>query len=77
MSLLEQKHSEELRLLQLQLTKASHQIQELETRLTAHDKRSSTLAERLHGVMENQWREALNVISSPSGNVSLKNQESK
>ncbi|XP_034244811.1 uncharacterized protein LOC117647240 isoform X2 [Thrips palmi] len=65
-SLLEQKHSEELRLMQLQLTKASRQIQELETRLAAHEKRSSTIAERLHGVMENQWREALNIISSPN-----------
>lgn len=67
-SLLEQKHSEELRLMQLQLTKASRQIQELETRLAAHEKRSSMIAERLHGVMENQWREALNIISSPNEN---------
>lgn len=65
-SLLEQKHAEELRLMQLQLTKASRQIQELETRLAAHEKRSSKIAERLHGVMENQWREALNIISSPN-----------
>lgn len=55
--------------MQLQLTKASRQIQELETRLSAHEKRSSTIAERLHGVMENQWREALNIISSPNENV--------
>jgi len=57
--------------MQLQLTKASRQIQELETRLAAHEKRSSTIAERLHGVMENQWREALNIISSPNENVCI------
>lgn len=63
-SLLEQKHSEELRLMQLQLAKASRQIQDQEKRLAAYEKRSSSLAERLHGVMENQWREALNILSS-------------
>lgn len=65
-SLLEQKHAEELRLMQLQLAKATRQIKDLESRLAAYEKRSSTLAERLHGVMENQWREALNIISSPN-----------
>ncbi|KAK3925427.1 Centrobin [Frankliniella fusca] len=62
-SLLEQKHSEELRLMQLQHAKALRQIQDLENHLAAHEKRSSSLAERLHAVMENQWREALNIIS--------------
>lgn len=82
-SLLEQKHSEELRLVQLQLAKAARQIQDQESRLAAHEKRSSTLAERLHGVMESQWREALNIISNPndssgrSDSVALKPEKQK
>lgn len=56
--------------MQLQLAKAARQIEELQSRLTAYEKRSSNLAERLHGVMENQWREALNILSSPNDTVS-------
>ena len=58
--------------MQLQLAKATRQIEELQNRLAAFEKRSSTIAERLHGVMENQWREALNILSNPNDSVSSK-----
>jgi len=69
-ALLEQRHAEELRLAHLQKTEAEQNVLELRKRLEEHEANASHLAQRLHGIMQNQWREALSVVSVPK--VTLK-----
>nr|CAD7403061.1 unnamed protein product [Timema poppensis] len=57
--LLEEKHHEEQQLLQLQ-------VSQLQAKLSHFDSQRTEIVERLHGVMETQWKEALRVISGGS-----------
>ncbi|KAL1506109.1 hypothetical protein ABEB36_005535 [Hypothenemus hampei] len=68
--LLEQKHQEETRLYQMQLSQKEKEIENLQSKLAALPEKRVEIAKQLQKVMENQWNEALKMIgdSSPSMN---------
>ncbi|XP_003699036.1 spindle pole body component 110 [Apis florea] len=62
-NLLEEKHKEEKRLCELQLAEALQKSSFLESQLNSQRATKSQLAEQLHSVMQNQWQQALQIIS--------------
>lgn len=66
MRLLEEKHNEEIQLYQLQLTKANQELSKLQTQLQQHRANKSEIIEKLHSVMETQWKEALRIVGGNS-----------
>ncbi|XP_067000630.2 uncharacterized protein [Anabrus simplex] len=68
--LLEEKHKEELQLYKLQLTQATQQISQLQVRLQSYSNKKTEIVEKLQGVMEAQWKEALRIIGGSSPVVS-------
>ena len=62
-NLLEEKHKEEKRLCEIQLAQAMQKSSMLETQLNTQKTSKNQLAEQLHSVMQNQWQQALRIIS--------------
>ncbi|XP_017759440.1 PREDICTED: uncharacterized protein LOC108550251 [Eufriesea mexicana] len=62
-NLLEEKHKEEKRLCELQLAEALQKSSFLESQLHSQRATKSQLAEQLHSVMQQQWQQALQIIS--------------
>lgn len=60
---MEEKHKEEKRLCELQLAEALQKSSFLESQLNSQRATKSQLAEQLHSVMQNQWQQALQIIS--------------
>lgn len=69
MQLLEEKHKEEVRLYQIQLSQNEQQIQSLEARFQRQEDRRVQIAQQLHKVMEAQWVEALKIINNTKSPV--------
>ncbi|XP_017109397.2 centrobin [Drosophila bipectinata] len=65
LSLIQEKHHEEVELYRLQLANASKKIDELELKLSCYKTKRADIAEKLHGVMEAQWQQALAILTSP------------
>jgi predicted nucleic acid-binding Zn-ribbon protein len=68
-TLLDEKHKEEVALYQLKLANSSRTIQELEEKLSSYQSKRADMAEKLHSVMETQWKKALEILTSPSSVV--------
>ncbi|KAH8373974.1 hypothetical protein KR200_006015 [Drosophila serrata] len=68
LNLIQEKHSEEVELYRLQLANASKKIEEMELKLGCYKTKRADIAEKLHGVMEAQWQQALAILTSPSQN---------
>jgi hypothetical protein len=66
LQLLEEKHMEELQLYKLQLAQTAQQASHLEAKLQGYNSRKSEMVEKLHSVMETQWKEALRIVSGNS-----------
>ncbi|XP_076258236.1 uncharacterized protein LOC143195172 isoform X1 [Rhynchophorus ferrugineus] len=65
--LLEQKHQEEIRLFEIQVSQYKKEMNNLQTKLANLPEKRAQIAKQLQKVMENQWNEALKMISgSPS-----------
>lgn len=63
-NLLEEKHKEEKRLCELRLSQNMKKSSFLEAKLSAQQKAKSRIAEQLHSLMEKQWKQAVQIISS-------------
>ncbi|XP_011301806.1 centrobin isoform X2 [Fopius arisanus] len=63
-NLLEEKHKEEKRLFELRLSQNVKKSNFLEAKLSAQQAAKSRIAEQLHSLMEKQWKQALQIISS-------------
>ncbi|KAH8235190.1 hypothetical protein KR032_010084 [Drosophila birchii] len=68
LNLIQEKHSEEVELYRLQLVNASKKINEMDLKLGSYKTKRADIAEKLHGVMEAQWQQALAILTSPSQN---------
>ncbi|XP_017134878.1 ankyrin repeat domain-containing protein 26 [Drosophila miranda] len=68
LNLIQEKHDEEVELYRLQLGNASKKIDELELKLSFYKNKRADIAEKLHGVMEAQWQQALAILTSPTQN---------
>ncbi|XP_068142092.1 centrobin [Drosophila tropicalis] len=66
LNLIQEKHSEEVELYRLQSANAAKKIDELELKLSCYKTKRADIAEKLHGVMEAQWQQALAILTSPS-----------
>ncbi|CAD7002916.1 unnamed protein product [Ceratitis capitata] len=66
LNLLQEKQKEEVELYRIQLANATKKIEDLDTKLNAYKTKRSIIAEKLHGVMEDQWQKALEILTSPS-----------
>lgn len=62
--LLEERHKEEVRLYQAQLSQNEQQMQNLQTKFQQHQERKVQIAQQLHKVMEAQWIEALKILNN-------------
>lgn len=62
--LLEEKHKEEVRLYQVQLSQNEQQIQNMQMKFQQQQERKGQLVQQLHKVMEAQWIEALKIINN-------------
>ncbi|KAH8345643.1 hypothetical protein KR067_000179 [Drosophila pandora] len=71
LSLIQEKHHEEVELYRLQLANASKKIDELELKLSCYKTKRADIAEKLHGVMEAQWQQALAILTSPGQNSQI------
>ncbi|BFF98468.1 centrobin [Drosophila madeirensis] len=69
LNLIQEKHDEEVELYRLQLANASKKIDELELKLSFYKNKRADIAEKLHGVMEAQWQQALAILTSPTQNA--------
>lgn len=69
--LLEEKHKEEVRLYQVQLSQNEQQIHSLKVKFQQQQDRKAQLIQQLHKVMEAQWLEALKIINNSKSPVSL------
>ncbi|XP_053659213.1 uncharacterized protein LOC128708277 [Anopheles marshallii] len=63
--LLTERYNEQESLYRLQLTNSAKRIHELEDKLRTIQSRRADIAEQLHSIMENQWKQALDVLMSP------------
>ncbi|XP_015114502.1 centrobin [Diachasma alloeum] len=63
-NLLEEKHKEEKRLYELRLSQNVKKSNFLEAKLNAQQAAKSRIAEQLHSLMEKQWKQAVQIISS-------------
>ncbi|XP_017079914.1 centrobin [Drosophila eugracilis] len=68
LNLIQEKHNEEVELYRLQLANASKKIDELDLKLSCYKTKRADIAEKLHGVMEAQWQQALAILTTPSQN---------
>ncbi|KAH1005584.1 hypothetical protein HUJ04_006534 [Dendroctonus ponderosae] len=64
--LLEQKHQEEIKLYQAQLTQKDKTIESLQAKVAQLPEKRAQIAKQLQKAMENQWNEALKMISGGS-----------
>ncbi|XP_050294210.1 rho-associated protein kinase 1 isoform X3 [Anthonomus grandis grandis] len=71
--LLEQKHQEEIRLYQMQLSHANKELETLQNKLAHLPEKRAEIAKQLQKVMESQWNEALKMISSSPSPLSNDN----
>lgn len=62
---LEDSCREEINKWKIQLTESERLRSVVENRLQEETNRRADIAQRLHSVMETQWREALDIISNP------------
>uniref|UniRef100_A0A182IQL7 Uncharacterized protein n=1 Tax=Anopheles atroparvus TaxID=41427 RepID=A0A182IQL7_ANOAO len=63
--LLTERYNEQESLYRLQLANSAKRIHELEEKLRTIQHRRADIAEQLHSIMENQWKQALEVLMSP------------
>uniref|UniRef100_A0A182NRV1 Uncharacterized protein n=1 Tax=Anopheles dirus TaxID=7168 RepID=A0A182NRV1_9DIPT len=63
--LLTERYNEQESLYRLQLANSAKRIHELEDKLRTIQTRRADIAEQLHCIMENQWKQALDVLMSP------------
>uniref|UniRef100_A0A182QIX2 Uncharacterized protein n=1 Tax=Anopheles farauti TaxID=69004 RepID=A0A182QIX2_9DIPT len=68
--LLTERYNEQESLYRLQLANSSKRIHELEDKLRTIQTRRADIAEQLHCIMENQWKQALDVLMSPGQQTS-------
>ncbi|XP_017127022.1 centrobin [Drosophila elegans] len=68
LNLIQEKHLEEVELYRLQLANASKKIDEMDLKLNCYKTKRADIAEKLHGVMEAQWQQALAILTTPSQN---------
>ncbi|XP_017862438.1 PREDICTED: centrosome-associated protein CEP250 [Drosophila arizonae] len=71
LNLVQEKHNEEVELYRLQLANASKKIDELELQLNCYKTKRADIAQKLHGVMEAQWQQALAILTSPNQTTQL------
>ncbi|KAL7732506.1 hypothetical protein ACLKA6_019149 [Drosophila palustris] len=71
LNLIQEKHNEEVELYRLQLANASKKIDELDLKLSCYKTKRADIAEKLHGVMEAQWQQALAILTSPNQTFQL------
>uniref|UniRef100_A0A182RIM4 Uncharacterized protein n=1 Tax=Anopheles funestus TaxID=62324 RepID=A0A182RIM4_ANOFN len=71
--LLTERYNEQESLYRLQLTNSAKRIHELEDKLRTIQSRRADIAEQLHSIMENQWKQALDVLMSPGQQTSSNN----
>ncbi|XP_058130193.1 rho-associated protein kinase 1 [Anopheles ziemanni] len=74
--LLTERYNEQESLYRLQLANSAKRIHELEEKLHTIQHRRADIAEQLHRIMENQWKQALDVLMSP-GQRGQENNSSK
>ncbi|XP_016976749.1 centrobin isoform X1 [Drosophila rhopaloa] len=68
LNLIQEKHNEEVELYRLQLANASKKIDEMDLKLSCYKTKRADIAEKLHGVMEAQWQQALAILTTPTQN---------
>ncbi|XP_043648174.1 protein MLP1 [Drosophila teissieri] len=68
LNLIQEKHNEEVELYRLQLANASKKIDEMDLKISCYKTKRADIAEKLHGVMEAQWQQALAILTTPSQN---------
>ncbi|XP_066262440.1 putative leucine-rich repeat-containing protein DDB_G0290503 isoform X2 [Euwallacea similis] len=68
--LLEQKHQEEIRLYQVQMSQKDKELEYLQSKLAHLPEKRAEIAKKLQKVMEDQWNEALKMISGSSSPLS-------
>ncbi|XP_016933851.2 centrobin [Drosophila suzukii] len=68
LNLIQEKHNEEVELYRLQLANASKKIDEMDLKLSCYKTKRADIAEKLHGVMEAQWQQALAILTTPNQN---------
>ncbi|XP_050068910.1 trichohyalin [Anopheles maculipalpis] len=73
MQLLTERYNEQESLYRLQLTNSAKRIHELEDKLRTIHSRRADIAEQLHSIMENQWKQALDVLMSPGQQAGTNN----
>ncbi|XP_035896336.1 227 kDa spindle- and centromere-associated protein-like [Anopheles stephensi] len=73
MQLLTERYNEQESLYRLQLTNSAKRIHELEDKLRTIHSRRADIAEQLHSIMENQWKQALDVLMSPGQQTATNN----
>ncbi|XP_016996404.2 centrobin [Drosophila takahashii] len=71
LNLIQEKHHEEVELYRLQLANASKKIDEMDLKLSCYKTKRADIAEKLHGVMEAQWQQALAILTTPNQNSLL------
>ncbi|KAH8349621.1 hypothetical protein KR084_002784 [Drosophila pseudotakahashii] len=71
LNLIQEKHNEEVELYRLQLANASKKIDEMDLKLSCYKTKRADIAEKLHGVMEAQWQQALAILTTPNQNSLL------
>ncbi|KAL5293391.1 CNTROB family protein [Megaselia abdita] len=64
--LIHEKHEEEIDLYRIQLADATKRISDLEGKINCYRTKRCDLAEKLHEVMDTQWKKALEILLSPS-----------
>ncbi|XP_035782576.1 early endosome antigen 1-like [Anopheles albimanus] len=64
--LLTERYNEQESLYRLQLANSAKRIHELEDKLRSIQQHRADIASQLHLIMENQWKQALDVLMSPS-----------
>ncbi|KAK0157874.1 hypothetical protein PV328_011563 [Microctonus aethiopoides] len=69
-NLLEEKHKEEKRLYDIRLSQTTKKTMVLETQLNAQQNAKSRLADQLHSLMEKQYHQALQIISTENATAS-------
>lgn len=72
---MEEKHKEEVRLYQVQLSQNEQQIQNLQSKFQQQQNRKAQLIQQLHKVMEAQWLEALKIINNTKSPISTNSKD--
>lgn len=69
--LVEEKHKEEIRLLQIRLTLSERQLSEVQAKCLEHKEYKAQLVQQLHKVMEAQLQEAFKILNNSKNQESL------